>query len=134
MGFADPQQKRPAQATRGPSVNAADSDIDGRPQISQKRRPPAMPDADAEDLIASLAGGLHPDDRSAFRQAAEAALASSAQCWGPGSIHRTLVPVWRKFFRPPTADERGAHEHRAPSKLIDAPAIGREQRYNRTAE
>jgi hypothetical protein len=87
-----------------------------------------MSDADAEDLIASLAGGLISADREAFRRAAEVALASSPQSLGPGSIYRTLVPVWRKFFHPPTADERGAHEHRARSKLIDAPAIGREQR------
>jgi hypothetical protein len=30
----------------------------------------AMPAADLEDLIAHLSGGLHPDDRDAFRQAA----------------------------------------------------------------
>ena len=41
--------------------------------------------SDAEDLIARLAGGLAPADREAFRQAAEAALASSTQRWGAGS-------------------------------------------------
>jgi hypothetical protein len=60
-----------------------------------------MPDADVEDLIARLASGLAADDREAFRQAAEAALASSAQCWGPGSIYRTVVPLWRRYFHPP---------------------------------
>jgi hypothetical protein len=63
-----------------------------------------MSDADtdtAEDLIARLASGLAADDREAFRQAAEAALTSSAQCWGPGSIYRTVVPLWRRYFHPP---------------------------------
>jgi hypothetical protein len=93
-----------------------------------------LSDTDAEDLIASLAGGLAPADRERFRRETEATLLSPQSCLGPGSIYRTLVPVWRKFFHPPTADERGAHEHRAPSKLIDAPALGRDQRYTRTAE
>jgi hypothetical protein len=44
-----------------------------------------MSDTDAEDLIARLAGGVAAADRDAFRQAAEAALATG-QCWGPGSI------------------------------------------------
>jgi hypothetical protein len=71
-----------------------------------------MIDTDAEDLIASLAGEFAPAaDRGAFRRAAEATLALSPQsCLGPGSIYRTLVPVWRKFFHPPTADERGPQE------------------------
>jgi hypothetical protein len=57
-----------------------------------------MLDPDAEDLISHLCSGLAPEDRESFRQAAEAALASSPQCWGPGSIHRTLVPLWRQYF------------------------------------
>jgi hypothetical protein len=62
-------------------------------------------DADAaEDLIARLSGGLAPADREAFHHAAETILAASSQCWGPGSIHRALVPLWRKFFHPPTND------------------------------
>ncbi len=80
-----------------------------------------MSDADAaEDLIAHLCGGLHPNDREAFRQAAEAALASSPQCWGPGSIHRTLVPLWRKFFRP-MRDDRGTgwDQGRRTHKLVE---------------
>ncbi len=84
-----------------------------------------MPNADAEHLITHLAGGLHPDDRQAFRQAAEAALATATQCWGPGSLHRTLVPVWRKFFRP-TRDNRytvwDQNRQRRSNNLIDAPA------------
>jgi len=57
--------------------------------------------SDAEDLIARLSGGLAPADREAFRQAAETALASSAQDWGPGSIYRTVVPLWRRYLHPP---------------------------------
>jgi hypothetical protein len=34
-----------------------------------------MSASEAESLISHLSGGLHPDDRDAFRQAAEAALA-----------------------------------------------------------
>ena len=55
------------------------------------------PDRDAEDLIASLAGGLAPADREPFRRAAEVTLALSPQCLGGGSIYRALVPVWREF-------------------------------------
>jgi hypothetical protein len=54
-----------------------------------------MIDADTEDLIAHLSGGLHPDDRDAFRQAAETALAEASVCWGPGLIHRTVTSIWR---------------------------------------
>ena len=39
-------------------------------------------------------------DRAAFRQAAENALGSSPQCWGEGSIHRTVVAIWRIYFHP----------------------------------
>jgi hypothetical protein len=50
---------------------------------------------------------------------------------GPGSIYRTLVPVWRKFFHP-TRDDRctgwDRDRRRPTNNLIDAPAIGREQR------
>jgi hypothetical protein len=52
-------------------------------------------DSDAEDLIAHLCGGLAPDDRESCRQAA---LASSAQCWGPSSLHSTLVPCGASTF------------------------------------
>jgi hypothetical protein len=50
----------------------------------------------AEDLIDRVCGALVPEDNEAFRQAAEAALASSVQCWGPGSIYRTVMPLWRR--------------------------------------
>jgi len=59
---------------------------------------------DAEDLISHLSCGLAPEDRAAFRQAAEAALATSPTCWGEGSIHRTVVAIWREYFRPPRED------------------------------
>jgi hypothetical protein len=63
-----------------------------------------MSDPDAEDLIAHLCGGLAPAYCDGFRKAAETAVASSPQCWGPGSVYRTLVPLWRKYFRPPPYD------------------------------
>jgi hypothetical protein len=79
-------------------------------------------DADAaEDLIARLSGGLAPADREAFRRDAEAALAASPQCWGPGSIHRALVQLWRKYFHPPTKDPEQTttwNQKRQTSKLI----------------
>jgi hypothetical protein len=62
------------------------------------------PEAELEDLIAHFSRGLSPADREAFRRAAEAAIANSPEPWGPGSIHRALVPLWRGFFRPPTVE------------------------------
>jgi hypothetical protein len=90
-------------------------------------RPPAMStaEAEAEDLIAHLSRGLHPADRDAFRRAAEAASASSPQCWGPGSIYRAIVPLWRDYFHPP-ADGQVAgwdYSQRRSSKLIGAPPL-----------
>jgi hypothetical protein len=76
--------------------------------------------ADAEDLIAHLSGGLHPDDRDAFRQAAEAAPANSSVCWGPGLIHRTVTAIWRRYFHPPVVSDNGWYlgDHR-PSALVE---------------
>jgi len=65
-----------------------------------------MSSAEVEDLIAHLSGGLDPADRAAFRRAAENALATSPQCWGPGSVYRAIVPLWRSFFYPPTFEGR----------------------------
>jgi anti-sigma factor RsiW len=59
-----------------------------------------MPDADAEDLVARLSGGLSPADRAAFRKAAEAALATSPECSGEGATHRVITKIWRSYFRP----------------------------------
>ena len=60
---------------------------------------------DAESLISHLCCGLAPADRAAFRQAAETALATSPPCcWGPGSVYRILVPLWRSYFHPPMED------------------------------
>jgi hypothetical protein len=80
-------------------------------------------DADAEDLIAHLCGGLAPADRDAFRQAAENALATSSPCWGPGLIHRTVVSIWRIYFHPPREDRGTAWTSgkKKPSKLITEP-------------
>jgi hypothetical protein len=78
---------------------------------------------DAESLISHLCCGLAPADRDAFRRAAETALATSPQCLGPGSIHRTVVSIWRIYFRPPPED-RGttwASGKKNLSKLITEP-------------
>jgi hypothetical protein len=89
-------------------------------------------DEAAEDLIASLSGGLAPTDRDEFRRVAESALATSPQCWGPGSIDRTPVPIWRKYFHPPAADyaTTWSQERRhSGNKVTDAPPIaGRDPR------
>jgi hypothetical protein len=78
---------------------------------------------DAESLISHLCCGLAPADRAAFRHAAEDALATSPVCLGPGSIHRTVVAIWRAYFRPPPED-RGTTWNsgkKKPSKLITEP-------------
>ncbi|HEY2532162.1 MAG TPA: hypothetical protein VGJ20_30255 [Xanthobacteraceae bacterium] len=76
-------------------------------------------DDEAEDLIARLSGGLAPADRDDFRRAAESALATSPQCWGPGSVFRTIARLWRKFFHPPPDDRANTWEQgRRSSKLI----------------
>jgi hypothetical protein len=86
-------------------------------------------DADAEDLIAHLCGGLAPADRDAFRHIAETALASSPQCWGPGSIYRTAVAIWRAYFHPPREDRGTAWTSaKKPSKLITEPPTDRRAR------
>jgi hypothetical protein len=56
---------------------------------------------DAEDLIARLSGGLAPADRTAFRRAAENALAISPDCSGEGSTYRVVAKLWRGYFHPP---------------------------------
>jgi hypothetical protein len=79
--------------------------------------------AATEDLIAHPSGGLAPQDRQAFRHAAEAALASSSECWGAGLIYRTVVAIWRAYFHPPPED-RGTTWNsgkKKPSKLLTEP-------------
>src|SRR5262245_61570875 len=78
-------------------------------------------DAAAEDLISHLSRALSPADRAAFRQAAENALATSSPCWGEGSIHRTVVAIWRIYFHPPREVDRGTtwtSGQKQSSKLI----------------
>jgi len=79
--------------------------------------------ADAESLICHLSRGLAPADRAVFRQAAEAALASSPVCLGPGSVHRTVTAIWRTYFRPPPEDRSTTwvSGKKRPSKLITEP-------------
>jgi hypothetical protein len=43
-----------------------------------------LDDSIPDSLISRLANPLEPDDRAAFREAAEAALAR-VSCWGPGA-------------------------------------------------
>jgi hypothetical protein len=90
---------------------------------------------DAELLISHLSGPLDPVDRSAFRHAAETALAAS-DCWGEGRVYRTIVGLWRGYFRPPPDGRRTAWdigEDFHGSKLTRAPALkhGRDLRFNK---
>ena len=85
--------------------------------------PTVAADIDVELLISRLSGPLDPDDRSAFRQAAERARGAPG-CWGEGLVYRTLLPVWRGYFHPLPDDNCGAREYRRGSKLIDRAPIG----------
>jgi hypothetical protein len=60
-----------------------------------------MHPVDREGVVDLLASKLEVGDREPFRQAAEAALAA-LPVLGDGVVHRTLVPLWNKFFHPPT--------------------------------
>src|SRR3954447_23961229 len=98
-----------------------------------KQEPLAM--LDAELLISHLSGPLDPVDRSAFRHAAETALAAS-DCWGEGLVYRTIVALWRGYFHPPPDGRRTAWdigEDFHGSKLTRAPALkhGRDLRFNK---
>jgi hypothetical protein len=88
----------------------------------------AMPASNTESLISHLSGGLHPTDRAAFRQAAEAALANSSICWGPGLIHRTVASIWRQFFRPPSVPVTTWTKKRRPIGKLIAIDIARQAR------
>jgi hypothetical protein len=96
---------------------------------------PISDDADPDTLISRLAGPLPLDARSAFRQAAEAALAQ-VPCWGEGAAYRAVSVLQRDYFTPPD-DNRAAwdisHERPCVSKLIAAAPIehGRDFRFTR---
>jgi hypothetical protein len=97
----------------------------GHPQMS----------LDVELLISHLSGPLDPNDRPAFRDAAETALAAS-DCWGEGLVYRTIVALWRGYFHPPPDGRRTAWdigEDFHGSKLTRAPALehGRDLRFNK---
>ena len=90
---------------------------------------------DVELLISHLSGPLDPNDRPAFRDAAETALAAS-DCWGEGLVYRTIVALWRGYFHPPPDGRRTAWdigEDFHGSKLTRAPALehGRDLRFNK---
>jgi hypothetical protein len=78
-----------------------------------------MLSAETDALIARFEGALDPAGRASFRVAAEAALAAMPPASrGPGSIHRELENVWRRYFRPPSGVETGweKNERRRPYK------------------
>jgi hypothetical protein len=95
-----------------------------------------MSDVDVEDLIARLSGGLAPADRSAFRKAAESALASSPDCSGEGATYRAITKLWRSYFRPPRdTGDNGWYETRPqPTSLAeeDPPQPSRTRRRARS--
>jgi hypothetical protein len=87
---------------------------------------PISDDVDFDPLISRLAGPLAPDARQAFRRAAEDALAR-VPCQGEGIVYRTIAPLQRAFFDPPSDDRAGwdiaSGVSVRPSKLRGAPAI-----------
>ena len=95
---------------------------------------PISDDADPDTLISRLAGPLPLDARSAFRQAAEAALAQ-VPCWGEGAAYRAVAMLQHNFFIAPD-DHRMTwditHQGHA-SKLTRAAPIehGRDFRFTR---
>jgi hypothetical protein len=76
-----------------------------------------------DSLVSELSASL-PRQHAAFEAAARSALAG-LDCAGPGLAYRTLVPIQRAHFDPPT-DARviaGARHHH-PNKLNSLPPIG----------
>jgi hypothetical protein len=57
-------------------------------------------DIDSDALISRLAGPLAPDDRAAFRHAAEDAL-TRVPCWGGGAVYHAVAALQRNYFTPP---------------------------------
>jgi hypothetical protein len=83
---------------------------------------------DVEGLISRLSGPLDPADRSAFRHAAESALAAS-ECWGEGLAYRVVTELWRGYFHPPPDMLHGKTSQRPRwSKLVNQPPIARSNR------
>ena len=87
---------------------------------------PLPDDTDVDLLISRLAGPLAPEDRAAFRCAAEDAL-SRVPCWGEGAVYRAVAVLQRNFFTPPD-DYRAGWDigndiSSRRSKLREAPAI-----------
>jgi hypothetical protein len=95
---------------------------------------PIPDDADPEILIARLSGPLSPDVRQAFRRAAEDALAR-VPCQGEGIVYRTIAPLQRAFFDPPTDDRAGwdISQTTRGNRLSRGPPIehGRDLRFTR---
>lgn len=95
---------------------------------------PIPDDADPDILISRLAGPLAPNMRQAFRRAAEDALAR-VPCHGEGIVYRTIAPLQRAFFDPPSVDRAGwdISQDCRTSKLTREPPIeqGRDLRFTR---
>jgi hypothetical protein len=86
-------------------------------------------DVDADALISRLAGPLSPVDRTAFRRAAEDALAC-IPCAGEGLAYRVVSQVWRGYFKPPddhcAAWDISQRKALGRSKLASAAPVGRD--------
>src|SRR5262249_32801561 len=83
-----------------------------------------------DQLLCELAASLAPAQRFAFEAAAQATLATIPECQlGPGAAFRSLRELQKRFFDPPP-DNRALggprHHGRRPSKLINGPALGRD--------
>jgi hypothetical protein len=84
-----------------------------------------LPLDEIDSLISELAASLPRSQHAAFEAAARSALAG-LDCAGPGLAYRTLVPIQRAYFDPPS-DGRTANagaRHHQPNKLNSLPAIG----------
>ena len=82
-----------------------------------------------------MGNALDPNDRHAFRHAAETALAAF-DSGGEGLAYRIIVALWRGYFHPPLDGRRTAWdigEDFHGSKLTRAPALkhGRDLRFNK---
>jgi hypothetical protein len=95
---------------------------------------PIPDDVDIDLVISRLAGPLAPDARRAFRRAAEDAL-TRVPCQGEGIVYRTIAPLQRAFFDPPSDDRAGwdISQTTHASKLTRGPPLeqGRDLRFTR---